>query len=587
MIPQDTPSPAKNNSDDDRKAEIARDTARTGVALSTSDTVSRFGSANAEYIKGYTGIDNETGKKLHDSLKTVSQQRKTLPQKAGIAAEILATNHDNADNIISKNQQQSVRTDDLSRQYSTNHSVVDRVRINEDGTVSYAQMKFERDYENLVKRIVNKDGDYGKYLNPKDECAKRAQKHLHNALKAENKARIAESQGRLEDAAKHRQNAEAFRVRAATNEQIGASQIQLEVPTEQVASIKKKCLENAIRLRANATSREADAAIQECLGNLEQAQSLRKEAREFMDEAARNEQLEKQIVDSGVSQDDANHAASQPLKVTVTSIFKTSQRAGMEGAKYGAIIGGCISLLQNGVAVAQDKKDIGEAVKDTALSTAQAGAIGYGTAFVGAGIKGAMQQSSSQAWRTLANTNAPALAVNVCLSLASSVNRYVRGDISEAQLLTEVGEKGAGMLSSSMMAALGQLAIPIPFVGAAVGGMIGYTLASLFYQSALDAARGAETSRALLARTQAIEIAARAHIAEEQTALDKFLSCEIPELKLETQRLFAAVDAAASGQADALAQAINECAACLGKRLQFQSMAEFDDFMHSDQSLRL
>jgi hemoglobin-like flavoprotein len=585
MKSQDTPHPA-TDSDDKRKAEIERDIARTGVALSTSETVSRFGGANAEYIKGYTGMDNEAGKKLHDGLKSLSQQGKGIPQKAGTAAEILATNRDNAENIIDKIPQRSARTDDLSQQYGTNHPVVDRIRIHEDGTVSYAQMKFENNYENLVDKIVSKDGEYAKYLDPQEICAKRAQKHLHNALKAEEKARVAQAEGRLEAAAEHRQNADALRVRAATNEQIGTNEIQLEVPTEQVDLIKKKCLKNASRHRADAASREADAVMQERLGNLEKAHNLREEARDLVEEANRNEKLAKRVVDSGVSQDDANIAASKPLKVTITSTLKTSHRAGMEGAKYGAIIGGCILSLQNAFAVAQGKKDIGNAVKDAVLGTAEAGAIGYGTAFAGAGIKGVMQQSSSQAWRTLANTNAPALAVNVCLSLGSSIKRYVSGDISEAQLLMEAGEKGAGMLSGSMMAALGQLAIPIPFVGAAVGGMIGYTLSSLFYQSALDAARGVETSRELLERTRAIENAARTRIAEEQAALDVFFSREIPALRQETLRLFSAVDAS-EGQANALAEAINEYAALLGKRLLFQSMTEFNDFMQSDQTLQL
>ncbi|MNR03653.1 hypothetical protein D3C85_1195580 [compost metagenome] len=143
------------------------------------------------------------------------------------------------------------------------------------------------------------------------------------------------------------------------------------------------------------------------------------------------------------------------------------------------------------------------------------------------------------------------------------------------------------MLSSSMMAALGQLAIPVPFVGAAIGGMIGYTLSSLFYQSALDAARGVELSRQQLARIRAIEAAARDQIAEEQAQLDDFTRREIPQLQQETQRLFAIVNVAGNGSADALAAAVNQYATLLGKQLQFQSIAEFDDFMSSDSPLTL
>lgn len=572
--------------DEKRQDEMASDKARVSVALSATETVSRYGSANAEYIKGYAGIDHEAGKSLHDGLKALSKKNTGLPQKAGTAAEIHATNRDNANNIINKSSARAARTDDLSREYGANHPIADRLHVHADGSVSYSQMKFEGDVDALVKKIVAKDGEYAKYLDPQEVCEERTRRHLHNALKLDEKAKLAETRGKLKIADQNRVNAEQLRVRAARNQEIGTSEIKLEVPTEQVDIVKKKCQDHASQLRAAAARREADAAIQDSLGNSERAQSLSNEAREFIEEAERSDELSKRVVDSGVSQDEANLAASQPLRTTVTSIVKTSHRAGKEGAKFGAVIGGCISLLQNSFATANGNKNIASAAGDVALDTAKAAAIGYGTASAGAAIKAGLQQSSSAGLRSLANTNAPTLAINICLSLGSSIKRYVKGEITESQLLVEVGEKGSGMLSASMMAALGQLAIPIPFIGAAVGGMIGYTLSSLFYQSALDAAQGAEASRERLQRIRAIEVAARARIAEEREALEDFFSREIPELQAETQRLFSVVNDAEPDKVDALATAINHYAGLLGQRLQFQSMTDFSEFMSSDEPLR-
>ena len=570
----------------DKKTERVRDITRAGEALAASEVVSRYGCANAEFIKGYSGVDNTLGQKLHDGLKTLSQKGTGLAQKAGTAAEILATNRDNAENIIDKISQRSARTDDLSRQYGVNHSVVDRVQISEDGTVSYAQMKFESNHKLLVDKIVKKDGEYAKYLNPKDECTQRAEEHFHHAQKSEAKARLAESQGRLESAAKHRQNAEALRVRGETNEKIGESQVQLEVPTEQVAPIKKTCLENANKCRAEAAGYEKEAVTQESLGNLEQAKVLRGKAQESKDEAVRNEQLEKQVVDSGVSQNDANLAASQPLKVTVTSIIKTSHRAGIEGAKMGAIVGSSISVLQNSLAFYRGDADVQEFTHAVLIDTTKAAAMGYGGAFAGSAIKGAMQQSSSAGLRAVAKTNLPALVVSTCASLSGSITRYVQGEISEADLLTEVGEKGAGMLSSSMMAAVGQLAIPIPVVGAVIGGMVGATLSSFFYQSALDAARGAQVSREVLERTRAIEGAARARMAQERATLQQFIDQELPQLRQETQQLLAVLDAK-TGSSDDFAAGINRYAELLGVKLAFNTQSEFNAFIASGQTLRL
>lgn len=573
------PEPAD---EEERQGNNSVEIARIGVAFSAGETVARHGSANAEHIKGYTGIDNEIGIKLHDSLKSVSRQGKGLAQKAGMAAEIRSTNIENSENIIRKVDRRVIRTDDLSRQYGANHPIADRLRVYEDESVSYAQMKFEADPKSLVSKIVSKEGEYAKYLSPEQTCEERAQKNLSHAQKAEEKALKAKAEGRLEDAEKHRNDARDLRSRAENNRLIGASEIKLEVPTEQVELLKRYCLDNASRCRADAATLEAGAAIQESQGNLEQAAVLRQEANDLLAEASRSETLAERVVDSGVSQSEANLAASQPLIVTVKSILNISHRAGLEGAKLGGVIGGVISTLTNAFAVAQNKKQLGEATADVVRDTGKAAALGYGTAFSGAAIKGVMQQSSSDYVRTLSRTNAPALALNICISLGSSIRRYVNDEISESELLEEVGEKGAGMLSSSMMAALGQVVIPVPFVGAAIGGMIGYTLSSFFYQSALDAARGADLSLERLKRIQAIERTARARLAKEQEALDAFFSNELPQLKEETHQLFVAV----YNDSDAFAVAINRYANLLGQELEFNSQDEFNRFMCSDQGLR-
>ena len=90
---------------------------------------------------------------------------------------------------------------------------------------------------------------------------------------------------------------------------------------------------------------------------------------------------------------------------TLKDIGRTSHRAGIEGAKIGAVVGGSISLLTNLFDVALEKKQLGEAAQDLAIDTVQAAALGYGTAFVGAAIKGGLQQSGSHTLRTLSKTN--------------------------------------------------------------------------------------------------------------------------------------------------------------------------------------
>ncbi|MEC4168014.1 MULTISPECIES: hypothetical protein [unclassified Pseudomonas] len=515
----DQDSPEKSNRD-----EIARDGINTTISLSTSEVVSRFGSANAEYLKGYSGVDNETQQKFAKGLAGIAKHKvnadpryaeQNIKQQAGYSAEVAATSRDNAESIINGSKIRVSRSDDLP-EYGKNHTVVDRVQLL-DGEIiqgTQTQMKFVGKRDELFAKIAKEDGEFTRYRG-----------------------------------------------------------VTLELPSEQYVGAESFCRDKAQQLRDQ-------AAKVEQLGKDNVAKKLRHEADNY-------EQLADHLSDSGLTTDQAIFYRTHPKMATAMDIARTSHRAGLQGAQYGAAIGGSISLLQNLLATAQGQKEMGEAAQNVAVDTLKAGALGYGTAFVGAAIKGSLQQSGNSTLRSLAGTSAPALAVNICLSLASSINRYVCGEISEAQLLSEVGEKGAGMLSSSMMAALGQLAIPVPFVGAAIGAMIGYTLSSLFYQSALDAARGAELSREQLARTRFIEAAARDRIAQEQAQLDDFTRREIPQLQRETLHLFSIVNAPGANSADCFAAAINQYATLLGKQLQFHSIDEFNDFMSSDSPLSL
>ncbi|WP_339497941.1 hypothetical protein [Pseudomonas canadensis] len=502
-----------------RQDQTQADIAQTATALSTSEVVNRFGSANAEYIKGFTGIDNEVGVTLSKGLKGISTEGTGIKQRAGWAGEVASTSRDNAEAIISKSTERTIRSDDLKhygiQTDSKYREAVDRVKVNANGDIVYeAQTKLEANGNRVANQVSHEDHKYKKYFGKK-----------------------------------------------------------LELPSEQVDDARAYCRKRAAGLRERADKLE-----------LNDQKDL---AEKFRERADKFDQLEREdIVDLGITTEQAIDYVKNPKGETLKDIGRTSHRAGIEGAKIGAVVGGSISLMTNLFSVALEQKQLGTAVQDLAIDTAQAAALGYGTAFVGAAIKGSLQQSGNQTLRTLSNTNAPAMIVDICLSLGGSIKRYVNDEISEAQLLHEVGEKGAGMLSSGMMAALGQVAIPIPFVGAAIGGMIGYTLSSMFYKVALEAAEGVEHSRIHLARAQAIEAAARQSIADEQTRLDAFVRRELPQLEQATQQLFSTAGIA-SNHIDTMAAAINQYAGLLGQQLQFQSIAEFDDFMDSDSPLTL
>src|SRR5690606_8484916 len=176
-------------------------------------------------------------------------------------------------------------------------------------------------------------------------------------------------------------------------------------------------------------------------------------------------------------------------------ITQYSHKAGVEGAKFGAAIGGTISLVTNAFAVASGDKEFSDALLSVVGDTAKSAGVGYATAFTGAAFKGAMQQSSRVSIRALSATSLPGLVVSCSIALAGIVKLYTTGEIDESQLLVQVGQSASGMMSSSMFAGIGQLAIPIPILGGVIGGMIGYTLSGMFHQTlgqALEDARLSE-----------------------------------------------------------------------------------------------
>jgi len=368
--------------------------------------VQRYGSANAEYIKGYRGVDNKTGQVFNKSLCDLAKGKinpdyaeQNIKQQAGFAAEVAATSRDNAKAIIDKYPVRTARSEDVAG-YGKNHQVVDRVQVLDGHVIdgSASQMKFVKDPEKLVRDISREDGKLSRYFEK-----------------------------------------------------------TLELPTEQVDATKKYCFDKAKQLRIG-----AEKTMQQ--GRHDDAQKLLREADQF-------ETTADNIKDAELTTEEAIDYRENPDIATAKDIVRTSHSAGVQSAQIGAAIGGVISAVQNIFAVAQQKKSLGTAAKDMTVDTVKAGVLGYGTGFVGSAIKGAMQQSEKSAIRGLSKTGLPALVVSTCISLGSTIVSYVDGEISESQMLSEVGEKGAGMLSAGMMAALGQLAIPVPVVSAVIGGM--------------------------------------------------------------------------------------------------------------------
>lgn len=175
----------------------------------------------------------------------------------------------------------------------------------------------------------------------------------------------------------------------------------------------------------------------------------------------------------------ANAAINKEITKTT---LKNANKIGMDAAKTGAAFGGGISAAQNLTKVVKGKEDLSEAAISVALDTAKAGAASYGTGVCSHVIEGAVQKAAvkttskklASGLTKFVDTGGPAKAIVVVMEAGTSVVRYAKGEINEAELVYELGEKGTGLAVSFAAGAEG--AVLGAGAGAFIGGVLGSVL---------------------------------------------------------------------------------------------------------------
>ena len=213
-------------------------------------------------------------------------------------------------------------------------------------------------------------------------------------------------------------------------------------------------------------------------------------------ELAKLETIDRNLRKSKVTVDEAIEGYLSPKTSTAKDIARVAHRAGMEQLKMGAAIGGGMSIARNLVDVYSGKKTIGDAAKSVAIDTTASAAGAYGVAFTGAVIKGMAQNASSSYVRMLANSGLPAYIATATFEIGKTMTQFFRGKIDGAQCIEELGVKGYCMTTSAMYAAIGQIVIPIPVLGAMAGSMLGYFIGSASYRELKDCLKLAKLARA-------------------------------------------------------------------------------------------
>ncbi|MGL2784082.1 hypothetical protein ACQJ9G_02900 [Helicobacter pylori] len=209
---------------------------------------------------------------------------------------------------------------------------------------------------------------------------------------------------------------------------------------------------------------------------------------------------------ASITKAEAIEARLNPNLSTAKDVTRVSHQAGMNAAQTGALIGGGVSLVTNVYECIANSKDPKKAIKHTLVATAKGGALSYGSAFASSSLGGLMQSSANRIIQSLGKGSLPAMFVGACVANATVLTRYFFGSIDETELLKQLGKANTTLVSSGAMAVAGQTLIPIPVVGALIGGFVGAILSETCFNAFLKAREEAK-----LARQRRIEIEKECH----------------------------------------------------------------------------
>ncbi|PUD74386.1 hypothetical protein [Helicobacter pylori] len=202
-----------------------------------------------------------------------------------------------------------------------------------------------------------------------------------------------------------------------------------------------------------------------------------------------------------VAKGEAIEARLNPKLSTAKDVASVSHQAGMNAAQTGALIGGGVSLITNVYECIANGKDPKKAIKHTLVATAKGGALSYFSAFSNASLGGWMQSSANKVIQSLGKGSVPAMIVGACVANATVLTRYFSGKIDGVELRKQLVKANTTLVSSGAMAVVGQALIPIPVVGALIGGFVGAALSETCFNAFLKAREEAK-----LARQRRIEI---------------------------------------------------------------------------------
>lgn len=350
--------------------------------------------------------------------------------------------------------------------------------------------------------------------------------------------------------------------------------VSFEVPSDYYDGIKEE-----IAARTEKLERQLDAAKRR--GKDDVAAQKRKQIEKL-------KKIKNGLKKSRLSNDEALEARQHPKLSTAKEINRLSHQTGVGAAKSSALIGGGLSLVQNAVAVMEGKLDADEALANTAATAVKAGASGYAIGYGTTALMATMRNSSTALMRTLSNTGLPAAVVSSAVLSVQAVCDCLRGKISAGDCLQQVGKNTLTVTSSMAYATAGQALIPIPVVGAVVGGLAGYALTAGCLASLMEARESARLAHEERLRVEAECNQAIAAIRSYRAEMNRYTTLYFTQQRDLFNASFAQMKKALMlDDVDGFIDGVNHITRGLGGDVEFNTLDEFETRMDDDTPFKL
>ncbi|WP_121089132.1 hypothetical protein [Helicobacter pylori] len=291
---------------------------------------------------------------------------------------------------------------------------------------------------------------------------------------------------------------------------------------------------------------------------------------------------------ASITKAEAIEARLNPKLSTAKDVASVSHQAGMNATQTGALISGSVSLVKNAYECFVNGKDPKKAIKNTAIATLKGGVLSYCSAFASSSLRGLMQSSANKVIQSLGKGSLPAMFVGACVANATVLTRYFSGKIDGTELRKQLVKTNTTLVSSGAMAVAGQALIPIPVVGALVGGFVGAALSETCLNALLKAREEAK-----LARQRRIEIEKECreiikHLETYQNQFKEVFEKYFHETTKFFNQSFNELERASyAGDADLAIAVNNKSREWLGQKALFDNKQEGWELIISNKDIRM